>query len=73
MRLTKFTDLALRVVMRLAVTDGPETATSREVAAAVAAPYTHVSKVVSRLRHLGVPEARLYAGAGVDDGRVWRP
>ncbi|MEE1941234.1 Rrf2 family transcriptional regulator [Streptomyces sp. TRM 70361] len=65
MRLTKFTDLALRVVMRLAVLDEAETPTSQEVADSVAAPYTHVSKVVSRLRHLGVLEARRGRGGGL--------
>lgn len=66
MRLTKFTDLALRVVMRLAVADEAETLTSRQVADAVAAPYTHVSKAVSRLRHLGVLEARRGRGGGLE-------
>ncbi|HZG05947.1 MAG TPA: Rrf2 family transcriptional regulator [Streptomyces sp.] len=66
MRLTKFTDLALRVVMRLAVADGAETPTSRQVAESVAAPYTHVSKVVSRLQHLGVLEARRGRGGGLE-------
>ncbi|GAA2403662.1 hypothetical protein GCM10010420_33680 [Streptomyces glaucosporus] len=57
MRLTKFTDLALRVVVRPAVADEAGTPASRQVAEAVAAPYTHVSEVVSRLQHPGVPEA----------------
>ncbi|WP_019853611.1 RrF2 family transcriptional regulator [Actinopolyspora mortivallis] len=64
MRLTKSTDLALRVVMRLAVLEG-ETPTTREVAAAVAAPYSHAAKVVTRLRHLGVVEARRGRGGGL--------
>lgn len=65
MRLTKFADLALRVAMVLAVADEAETPTSREVAEAVAAPYSHVAKVVSRLRHLGVLEARRGRGGGL--------
>ncbi|MFF5262989.1 RrF2 family transcriptional regulator [Actinomadura viridis] len=65
MRLTKFTDLALRVAMRLAIADEGATPTSKEVAAAVGAPYTHVAKVVSRLRHLGVLEARRGRGGGL--------
>ncbi|PRW65123.1 RrF2 family transcriptional regulator [Actinopolyspora mortivallis] len=64
MRLTKSTDLALRVVMRLAVLEG-ETPTTREVAAAVAAPYSHAAKVVTRLQHLGVVEARRGRGGGL--------
>ncbi|GLW97969.1 Rrf2 family transcriptional regulator [Microtetraspora sp. NBRC 16547] len=67
MRLTKFTDLALRVTMRLAVMDGAqELPTSREVARSVAAPYTHVAKVVSRLQHLGVLETRRGRGGGLE-------
>ncbi|MEW2355962.1 Rrf2 family transcriptional regulator [Spirillospora sp. NPDC029432] len=65
MRLTKFTDLALRVAMRLAVAGEGETPTSREVAVAVNAPYTHVAKVVSRLRGMGVLEARRGRGGGL--------
>jgi Rrf2 family nitric oxide-sensitive transcriptional repressor len=58
--------------MRLAVADGPELSTSREVADAVAAPHTHITKVVSRLQHLGVLEARRGRGGGLaltDRGR----
>ncbi|GAA3959294.1 nitric oxide-sensing transcriptional repressor NsrR [Actinomadura viridis] len=65
MRLTKFTDLALRVAMRLAIAEDGATPTSKEVAAAVGAPYTHVAKVVSRLQHLGVLEARRGRGGGL--------
>lgn len=65
MRLTKFSDLALRVAMLLAVADKADTPTSREVADAVAAPYGHVAKVVSRLQHLGVLEARRGRGGGL--------
>jgi Rrf2 family nitric oxide-sensitive transcriptional repressor len=65
MRLTKFTDLALRVTMLLAVADAEETPTARDVADAVAAPYSHVAKVVSRLQHLGVLEARRGRGGGL--------
>jgi Rrf2 family nitric oxide-sensitive transcriptional repressor len=65
MRLTKFTDLALRVAMLLAVADKRETPTAREVAEAVAAPYSHVAKVVSRLQHLGVLETRRGRGGGL--------
>ena len=71
--MTASTDLALRVVMRLAVTngngDGDATSTSmpttREVAAAVAVPYTHAAKVVTRLQHLGVVEARRGRNGGL--------
>ncbi|MEU9250936.1 Rrf2 family transcriptional regulator [Streptomyces sp. NPDC048270] len=64
MRLTRFTDLALRVLMRLAVeeTDLP---TTREVAATMEVPYTHTAKVVARLQHLGLIEARRGRGGGL--------
>ncbi|MFI9202029.1 RrF2 family transcriptional regulator [Streptomyces sp. NPDC053048] len=67
MRLTKSTDIALRIAMRLAVTaDTEDTApTTREVADAVGVPYTHAAKVVSRLQHLGVVEARRGRGGGL--------
>ncbi|MFE6893987.1 RrF2 family transcriptional regulator [Streptomyces sp. NPDC057694] len=57
MRLTRFTDLALRVLMRLAVEEG-ELPTTREVAAAMNVPYTHAAKAVAKLQHLGLIEAR---------------
>ncbi|MFI1178679.1 RrF2 family transcriptional regulator [Streptomyces sp. NPDC020799] len=68
MRLTKGTDIALRIAMRLAVTGdsaGAEAPTTREVAGAVGVPYTHAAKVVSRLQHLGVVEARRGRGGGL--------
>ncbi|MEU6947939.1 Rrf2 family transcriptional regulator [Streptomyces sp. NPDC046316] len=68
MRLTRFTDLALRAVMRLAVpgTPGQEPAvTTREVAEVMAVPYAHMAKVVTRLQHLGVVEARRGRGGGL--------
>lgn len=65
MRLTKFTDLSLRAVMRLAVADGPEAPTTREMAGSLGVPYTHLAKVVTRLQHLGVVEARRGRGGGL--------
>ncbi|MET3986041.1 Rrf2 family transcriptional regulator [Streptomyces sp. PvR034] len=64
MRLTRFTDLALRVLMRLAVeeTDLP---TTREVAAAMEVPYTHTAKVVAKLQRSGLIEARRGRGGGL--------
>ncbi|MET9463374.1 Rrf2 family transcriptional regulator [Streptomyces sp. NPDC006544] len=67
MRLTRFTDLALRVLMRLAVEEAPEAdlPTTRDVAAAMEVPYTHTAKVVARLQHLGLVEARRGRGGGL--------
>jgi Rrf2 family nitric oxide-sensitive transcriptional repressor len=68
MRLTRFTDLALRVLMRLAViesADDQAPPTTREVADAMHIPYTHTAKVVARLQHLGLVEARRGRGGGL--------
>ncbi|WP_326645897.1 Rrf2 family transcriptional regulator [Streptosporangium sp. NBC_01755] len=66
MRLTKFTDLALRVTMRLAVTEPGTILTTREVADAMAIPYTHTAKAIARLQHLGVVDARRGRGGGLE-------
>ncbi|MEU8916607.1 Rrf2 family transcriptional regulator [Streptomyces nigrescens] len=66
MRLTKSTDIALRIAMRLAVLgDAGDAPTTREVASAVEVPYTHAAKVVSKLQHLGAVEARRGRGGGL--------
>lgn len=64
MRLTKSTDLALRVVMRLAVA-GDELCVARQVAEDMLVPYSHLAKVVGRLQHLGVVETRRGRGGGL--------
>lgn len=66
MRLTRFTDLALRAVMRLAVAEGGAPAsTTREVAEVMNVPAAHMAKAVARLQHLGVVEARRGRGGGL--------
>lgn len=65
MKLTKFTDLSLRAVMRLAVVEDEPALTTREVADAMDVPYTHTAKAISRLQHLGVVEARRGRGGGL--------
>ncbi|GAA1898898.1 RrF2 family transcriptional regulator [Streptantibioticus ferralitis] len=72
MRLTKSTDLALRIAMRLAVADAQTAPTTREVADAMAVPYTHAAKVVTRLQHLGVVEARRGRGGGLSLTHIGR-
>lgn len=64
MRLLRSTDLALRVLMRLAVADGA-TPTTREVADGMEVPYTHAAKVVAELQHLGLLDARRGRGGGL--------
>ncbi|BAC73664.1 hypothetical protein SAVERM_5952 [Streptomyces avermitilis MA-4680 = NBRC 14893] len=64
MRLLRSTDLALRVLMRLAVT-GDSSPTTREVAADMDVPYTHAAKVVAELQHLGLITARRGRGGGL--------
>lgn len=58
MRLTKGTDLALRIMMRLAVLDDSTTMTTSDVAASVDVPRSHAAKIVTRLRDLGLVEVR---------------
>lgn len=65
MRLTKFTDLALRAVMHLAVPEHKPPLTTREVAGAMDVPYTHMAKAISRLQHLAVIDARRGRGGGL--------
>lgn len=65
MRLTAFTDISLRIVMRLAVAGGGELPTTRAVADALAVPYTHAAKAVARLGELGVVETRRGRGGGL--------
>ncbi|WP_328905778.1 Rrf2 family transcriptional regulator [Streptomyces sp. NBC_00234] len=65
MRLTRFTDVALRVLMRLAVAENEDPPTTREVAATMRVPYTHTAKVVARLQHLGLVDARRGRGGGL--------
>ena len=66
MHLMKATDLALRLLMRLAVVpaDG-EAPTTREVADEVGAAYTHMTQVVGRMQHLGLVTARRGRGGGL--------
>ncbi|MFG2358550.1 RrF2 family transcriptional regulator [Streptomyces sp. NPDC048521] len=64
MRLLRSTDLALRVLMRLAVS-AAATPTTRQVAADMDVPYTHAAKVVAELRHLGLVDARRGRGGGL--------
>jgi Rrf2 family nitric oxide-sensitive transcriptional repressor len=65
MRLLRSTDLALRVLMRLAVSEGTSSPTTREVAAAMDVPYTHAAKVVAELQHMGLLDARRGRGGGL--------
>lgn len=65
MRLTKFTDLSLRAVMRLAVSRRDEPLTTREVARDMDVPAAHMAKAISRLQRLGVLEARRGRGGGL--------
>ncbi|ETK37036.1 transcriptional regulator [Microbispora sp. ATCC PTA-5024] len=70
--MTKFTDLALRVTMRLAVLEPGASLTTSQVAEAMAIPYTHTAKAIARLRHLGVVEARRGRGGGLGLTRFGR-
>ena len=59
MQLSRFTDLGLRILMRLAVSAADGAApTTQSVADQMAVKYTHAAKVVARLQSLGVVETR---------------
>ncbi|MEU6812395.1 Rrf2 family transcriptional regulator [Streptomyces sp. NPDC046831] len=64
MRLRRSTDLALRVLMRLAVA-GESNPTTREVATDMDVPYTHAAKVVAELTRMGLLAARRGRGGGL--------
>lgn len=58
--------------MRLAVADGEELLTTRQIADSMAVPYTHMAKAIAQLQHLGVIEARRGRNGGLtltDAGR----
>lgn len=72
MRLLRSTDLALRVLMRLAVA-GDSNPTTRDVSEAMDVPYTHAAKVVAELQHMGLLTARRGRGGGLgltEEGRT---
>jgi Rrf2 family protein len=64
MQLTRFTDLGLRAVMRLAVATD-ERPTSKEIALQLSVSYAHMSKVITRLSEFGVIDARRGRGGGL--------
>lgn len=64
-QMTKYTDLALRAAMRLAVADGRDLLTTMEVAEAMCMPYTHTAKAIAHLQRLGVVQARRGRGGGL--------
>ncbi|MFZ2176290.1 MAG: Rrf2 family transcriptional regulator [Rhodococcus sp. (in: high G+C Gram-positive bacteria)] len=65
MQLTQFTDLGLRIVMRLAVAGDGERPGSRSIAEELSVSYTHVTKVITRLGELGIVDARRGRGGGL--------
>ncbi|MEZ3182126.1 Rrf2 family transcriptional regulator [Streptomyces pimonensis] len=72
MRLLRSTDLALRVLMRLAAA-GDSNPTTRDVSTVMDVPYTHAAKVVAVLRHMGLLTARRGRGGGLaltEEGRT---
>ena len=65
-QLSRFSDLALRALMRLAVADGRgDRMTAGGIAESVNASTSHVAKTVSRLVELGLVESRRGRGGGL--------
>jgi Rrf2 family nitric oxide-sensitive transcriptional repressor len=73
-QLTRFTDLGLRILMRLAVIDdGAQALTTQAVADQMVVSYTHAAKVVTRLQALGLVQTRRGRTGGLsitDAGRT---
>jgi Rrf2 family nitric oxide-sensitive transcriptional repressor len=67
-QLANSTDLALRVILRLARTDDTAPLTCAEVATAVGGPYSQVAEAVGSLQQLGV-----VAGWGPDSDLTLTP
>ncbi|GAB88204.1 RrF2 family transcriptional regulator [Gordonia rhizosphera] len=69
MQLTRFTDIGLRIVMRLAVAgEQPSDTTpmtTKDLARELAVPYTHVAKVVGRLAEMGAVHSRRGRAGGL--------
>jgi len=64
-QLTGFTDLSLRLVMRLAVLDEGETATTQALADQLNVRYSHAAKAVAALNRLGIVDARRGRSGGL--------
>ena len=64
MQLTGFTDLALRIVMRLAVLE-ESASTTRTVSEQLGVKYTHAAKAVASLQRLGVVDTRRGRAGGL--------
>lgn len=65
MQLTRFTDLALRIVMRLEVLEEGRSATTAELAEQLRVRPNHAAKVVTALARLGVVETRRGRAGGL--------
>ncbi|GAA4288787.1 Rrf2 family transcriptional regulator [Georgenia daeguensis] len=65
MQLTQFTDLGLRVVMRLAAETPPSAPSTRVLADQLQVSYSHTAKVVTRLSELGAVVTRRGRGGGL--------
>lgn len=65
MQLTGFTDLALRIVMRLAVLEDGETSSTSALAEQLHVSYAHATKVVTALQKFGVVETRRGRSGGL--------
>lgn len=65
MQLTRFTDLGLRIVMRLAVEQPGDRPGSKDIAEQLAISYAHAAKVIARLSELGIVDARRGRGGGL--------
>lgn len=72
MQLSVFTDLALRIVMRLAVLDAEQSVTTSSLADQLRVRYSHATKVVAALHKMGIVGTRRGRSGGLwltDEGK----
>ncbi|MGL4304549.1 MAG: RrF2 family transcriptional regulator [Mycobacteriaceae bacterium] len=72
MQLSKFTDIGLRIVMRLAVVQNDEQLTAAGIAEQMNISYTHTAKVSARLQNLGVVVAARGRSGGMSISALGR-
>lgn len=73
MRLTAFTDVGLRILIRLAAADGSERHSTRAIADEMSVSYAHAAKACARLAAFGWLDAGRGRGGGLfltESGRV---
>lgn len=69
MKLTRFTDYSLRVLMHLGIRENGRV-TIKEISASYGISHNHLMKVVSQLTRMGYLDARRGPGGGIELARI---